>query len=201
MPRRAAPRPPPGAPTTLLFRGRSRQPRADACRRWDSAAFGRDRSPEDGALGRGAAIPSRWQDRALQHENSDVDTFNDYRIAAYSLDTMQRKILVEGGTKATYLSTRQLVYVRAGSLWVAPFDRNRWPSPGRRFPFSMTCTKMPLMALRTSPSLPMDLLPTLPEGSRGRASVVWVDRQGNEEALPLPPHSYLHRESRPTGGR
>jgi serine/threonine-protein kinase len=53
---------------------------------------------------------------------SDVDAFNDYRIAAYSLDTMQRKILVDGGTKATYLRSRHLVYVRAGTLLAVPFD-------------------------------------------------------------------------------
>ena len=131
---------------------------------------------------------------------SDVDSFNDYRIAAYSLETMQRKILIEGGTKATYLPTRQLVYVRAGALWAAPFDLMKLAVTGPSVPvlhdvYENAVDGTAQFAISANGSLAY-----APGGEvAGARRVVWVDRRGQEEALPLPPRSYLHPRISPDG--
>ena len=131
---------------------------------------------------------------------SDVDAFNDYRIAAYSFETMQRKILVEGGTKATYLPSGHLVYLRAGTLLAAPFDLAELSVTGPAVPvlgdvYENAVDGTAQFAISANGSLAY-----APGGEvAGARRVVWVDRQGNEEPLPLPPRSYLHPRISPDG--
>jgi serine/threonine protein kinase/Tol biopolymer transport system component len=131
---------------------------------------------------------------------SDVDSFNDYRIAAYSLETMKRKILVDGGTKAMYLPNGQLVYVRAGSLWAAPFDPATLSITGRAVPVLHDVYENAVDGTAQFAISATGSLAYAPGGEvAGARRVVWVDRRGQEEALPLPPRSYLHPRMSPNG--
>jgi serine/threonine protein kinase/Tol biopolymer transport system component len=131
---------------------------------------------------------------------SDVDSFNDYRIAAYSLETMKRTILVDGGTKAMYLPNRQLVYLRAGSLWAAPFDPATLSITGRAVPVLHDVYENAVDGTAQFAISATGALAYAPGGEvAGARRVVWVDRRGQEEALPLPPRSYLHPRISPNG--
>ena len=60
--------------------------------------------------------------------DSSVDVpfanWDEARIVAQSLETGQRRLLVERGTDARYVPTGHLVYAHAGSLLAVPFDRD-----------------------------------------------------------------------------
>ncbi len=131
---------------------------------------------------------------------SNVDTFNDYRIAAYSLETMQRKILVEGGTKATYLPSRLLVYLRAGTLLAAPFDLAKLAITGPAVPVLNDVYENAVDGTAQFAVSANGSLAYAPGGEvAGARRVVWVNRQGTEEPLLLPPRSYLHPRVSPDG--
>lgn len=52
-------------------------------------------------------------------------SFNDSRIEAIEFASGRRKVLVEGGTGARYLSSGQIAYARNGTLFVVGFDAKR----------------------------------------------------------------------------
>jgi serine/threonine protein kinase/Tol biopolymer transport system component len=52
-------------------------------------------------------------------------SFNEARIEGLSFDTGKRKVLIEGGTDARYLSNGSLAYDRNGTVFVVPFDARR----------------------------------------------------------------------------
>lgn len=47
---------------------------------------------------------------------------DDMSIAVFSLETGQRKILIQPGSHAAYIDTGHLVYAWKGDLWAVPFD-------------------------------------------------------------------------------
>ena len=61
----------------------------------------------------------------------DMTSFDEARIAVVSLDTGQRRVVVEGGTNPGFVSTGHLVYVRGGSLIAVPFDLRRLEIAGQ----------------------------------------------------------------------
>ena len=50
---------------------------------------------------------------------------SDSQIVVESLDTRERRVLIEGGTDARYLPTGHLVYALAGNLLAVPFALDR----------------------------------------------------------------------------
>ncbi len=57
-------------------------------------------------------------------------TYDDASIEVLSLATGERKVVHEGGSVPRYLPTGHLVYVREGTLFAAPFDRDRLETTG-----------------------------------------------------------------------
>jgi serine/threonine protein kinase len=101
------------------------------------------------------------------------------RIAALSLKTGDRKILVQGGIYGRYVPTGHLVFVSGGSMFAAPFDvgkleligpavavlddvRMAWGSGAAHFDFSRAGTAMYVA----------------PHQRPGEAALQWVDRKG-----------------------
>jgi len=52
----------------------------------------------------------------------DGKSYSDARIEMLSLATGERRVLIEGGTDARYVSTGHLLYCREQDLWQRPFD-------------------------------------------------------------------------------
>jgi len=61
-------------------------------------------------------------------------SFNEARIEALSFKSGKRKVLIEGGTGATYLSSGHLAYTRNGTLFVVGFDPKRLEVKGTPMP-------------------------------------------------------------------
>jgi len=93
-----------------------------------------------------------------------------------------------------------LVYARAGTLLAVPFDVARLAVAGPPVPviegLSMGLNT-PTAHFSLSANGTLAYAPGPAVG--GERTVVWVDRQGNAERLPLPPRLYLHPRISPDG--
>jgi serine/threonine-protein kinase len=61
----------------------------------------------------------------------DGKSYSEARIVMLSLDTGERRVLIEGGTDARYLRNGHIVYWREGGVWKVPFDTNRLDITGQ----------------------------------------------------------------------
>src|SRR5207249_5557623 len=114
-------------------------------------------------------------------------------IGVVSLDSGEKKILIEGGTGARYSPSGHLVYARGGKLLAVPFDPKKLQVTGQPVPvvdgvFMSSNTGMAAFSISADGSLVYAV-----GAVEGGARVpVWVDRKGTATPLPLPPRSYLH---------
>ena len=127
------------------------------------------------------------------------------RIEALSLQTGERMALVEGSERAHYVPPGYLVYSdnEAGGttalVWAVPFDPDRLEVRGE-----------PVLALagvdETANAAQFTLagdgtLVSIPAGEGGSSPLVWVDRDGREQPLPLPAGSYTDARVSSDGSR
>jgi Tol biopolymer transport system component/predicted Ser/Thr protein kinase len=123
---------------------------------------------------------------------SQTESYDDARVEVIALDTRQRTVLVEGGFSPRYSPSGHVVYARGGSLYAVPFDVASREVTGP----AVKVLDGVLMSTNTG-SAYFDVSKTgslayatgASEG--GARTVVWVDRRGTEEPLPLSPRSYL----------
>jgi serine/threonine-protein kinase len=134
---------------------------------------------------------------APQLENSQV--------AVLDLKTGQRKILIRGGSQAEYVDTGHLVYAAAGSLRTVRFDLKRLEVVSDPVPVveqvltGATSGEASFALSRTGTLL---YVPGGVAGVEGaRRSLVWVNRQGKEEAIKAPPRAYAYPRLSPDGSR
>jgi serine/threonine-protein kinase len=116
------------------------------------------------------------------------------------LQTRERKTLITGGSAAVYSPSGHIVYARAGKLFAVPFDLERREVTGA----TMEVVDNVMMSQNTGAahvavSRRGDLayVPGGVEG--GNRTVVWVDRSGKIEPVPLKPASYLYPRIAPDG--
>jgi serine/threonine protein kinase len=124
---------------------------------------------------------------------ADSESFDDAQIAAFSVRTGQKKVLVEGGARPRYSPSGHLVYARNGNLLAVRFDPDRLEVNGQ----PVTVLENVLMSRNSgvanfdiSASGDLAYIPGKAEG--GARTLHWVDRSGAAEKLALPPRSYLH---------
>jgi Tol biopolymer transport system component/predicted Ser/Thr protein kinase len=131
---------------------------------------------------------------------SEIDNYDDARIEVQLLATGERRVLVEGGSYGYYASTGHLVYVRGGTLFAVPFSLTRLAVNGPPVPLLEGVSmglNTPSAHFSLSPNGTLAYAPGPVVGSE--RTVVWVDRQGDAERLPMPPRSYLHPRLSPNG--
>jgi tRNA A-37 threonylcarbamoyl transferase component Bud32 len=125
------------------------------------------------------------------------------QVAVLDLVTGTRTVLARGGSHGHYLASGHLVYTAEGALRAVAFDLGR-------------------LEVRGSPVTVLTRLVTTPQGSGDfvvaadgtlayvdapgataatERTLVWVDRQGREEALAAPPRPYFHPRLSPDGTR
>jgi Tol biopolymer transport system component len=131
----------------------------------------------------------------------DISSYNDARIELWDLARRQAKTLIDGGTSGAYSPSGHIVYARQGKLFAAAFDLRRQEVTGT--PFEVLDGVMMsgnTGAAHFSLSDRGDLA-YVPGGSDGgNRTLVWVNRSGKAEPLPLPPASYLYPRISPDGG-
>ena len=129
-----------------------------------------------------------------------ISSYNDARIELWDLTTRQKKTLIEGGTSAVYSPSGHIVYARQGKLFAAAFDLQRREVTGP--PIEVLDGVMMsgnTGAAHFSLSDRGDLAYVPGGADGGNRTLVWVDRSGKADPLPLPPASYLYPRISPDG--
>jgi serine/threonine-protein kinase len=112
-----------------------------------------------------------------------VGTPTGTKIVALSLETGEKKVVIEGGREATYVESGHLIYQQqAGSLTVVPFDLTNLEVTGD--------PAMLIQGARSSASGFVDYaiskngtLIYVPDEANQEHSLVWVDRNGVENLV------------------
>jgi serine/threonine-protein kinase len=125
------------------------------------------------------------------------------QIVTLDLLTGVRKVVVRGGSHARYVPPRYLVYAAGGSLRAVEFDSGRLETRGAQVPVVSR-----LVTVSTG-SADFDVASdgTLayldgPGGALpGNRTLVWVDRQGREEPVPVSSRAWTYPRISPDGTR
>ena len=125
------------------------------------------------------------------------------QIVVEQVATGERVVVVEGGSDARYLPTGHLVYALGNTLLAVPFDLDRLEVTGGPVPLVEGVTRAFATGAANADMARTGALVYVPgEGSGGsRATMVWVDREGNEETLAAPPRDYVYPRLSPDGTR
>jgi serine/threonine protein kinase/Tol biopolymer transport system component len=130
-----------------------------------------------------------------------IANYDEARIDVWDMRTGTSKTIIEGGTSATYSPSGHVVYARSGKLMAVPFDAQRREVTGRAFEVQDgVMMSRNTGAAHYSLSKRGDLAYVPGPGEGGRRTLVWVDRSGKAEPLPLPAASYLYPRISPDGG-
>ena len=128
-------------------------------------------------------------------------TIDDSQIAVLSLDTREQKVLVRGGSYPRYSPTGHLLYGVQGDLWAVPFDLSRLETVGDPVPVQEGVLTKPQGAANVGVSDNGSLI-YMPAGAAGLGNtLVWVDREGQEEPLAAAPRPYGGLRLSPDGQR
>jgi serine/threonine-protein kinase len=109
------------------------------------------------------------------------------RIAIFSSKTGERRTLIERGSYARYVPTGHLVYALKGDLLAVPFSLNRLELIGSAIPVGIRAQHFCFSENGT--------LVYVPGGDTASPErrLVWTDRQGKTEPVPLPSSGSLRR--------
>jgi len=134
--------------------------------------------------------------------------YDDAKIAVLSLKTRQQRVLIEGGTSPRYVpgtagATGHMVYYRTGAVFAVPFDLKRLALAGSPVPVLEGVSGTQSVGLAEFSFSDGGTLVYLPGSgaAAANATLVWVDRQGKEEALAAPPRQYRSISLSPDGQR
>ena len=123
---------------------------------------------------------------------------NDFQTVVQSLETGERRTIIQGAGAARYVSTGYLVYPLAGRLLAAPFDLAGLEIRGKAD--SVLEGIIPRSgAFSVSRVGSLVYIPGPVEGS-GR-TLVWVDRQGKAQPFGAPARDYAEPKLSPNGQR
>ena len=129
-----------------------------------------------------------------------INTYDDARIAVWDFKSRSSKTLITGGTSAAYSPSGHVVYARAGKLLAVPFDTARNEVTGAPVDvLDGVMTSADTGAAEFSLSRRGDLAYVPGPAAGGHRTLVWTDRSGKSEPLPLPPASYLYPRLSPDG--
>jgi serine/threonine-protein kinase len=126
-------------------------------------------------------------------------------IAVLSLETLDWREVTRGGGAARYLPSGHLVFTRAGGLNAIAFDLDRLEARGEPVQIMEEVCAGPgrkgfgMSAFSVSESGVLAFVPGGVEAAMNR--LVWVNRQGEPEALPTEPGSYEWPRLSPDGLR
>jgi serine/threonine-protein kinase len=126
-------------------------------------------------------------------------------IAVLSLESGEYRVLIEGAHTPRYVPTGHVVFARAGALWAVPFDAERLEITGPEVPVIDAAQQNDQIGGAAFAFSDDGLLVYLPGGDSSGAlsaelkALVWVDRQGREEPLPLEARVYRNPRLSPDG--
>ena len=132
--------------------------------------------------------------------NAEQPSFDEAEIAAQSLVTGERKILIKSGTHPHYVSTGHLLFLRAGVLLAVPFDPVRLEIKGAAVPVAEKILENPRIGAGQYAVSNDGLLIYIPGGvTYGEHELVFVDKAGNARALTASKRPYEDFTISPNG--
>jgi len=125
------------------------------------------------------------------------------QVAVYDLRTKASKILLRGGSQAKYLRSGHLVYAAAGTLRAVAFDLERLEPIGSSVPVVSQVVTLPTGVAEFDVARDGTLVYVSGGGGLSAPrTLVWVDRQGHEEAIKsAPARAYVSPRLSPDGTR
>ena len=126
-------------------------------------------------------------------------TMDEGQIVAQSLETSERRLLIQGGTFPHYLPTGHLIYARAGTLLAVLFDLARLEVTGDPVPIVEEVRQSARGAAQFSFSSLGSLVYLSGGLGDAQRTLVWVDRQGAAQPLMAPLRPYLQPHLSPDG--
>jgi serine/threonine-protein kinase len=122
-------------------------------------------------------------------------------IEVQSLETGERRILVQGGISPHYVPTRHIVFARGGSLLAVPFDLGRLEIAGSPVPVIEGVQVDSGGGAQFSLSSDGSVLYVPGSVSLPNRKLVWVDRQGVERPVAETLRAYVDPRLSPDGQR
>jgi serine/threonine protein kinase/Tol biopolymer transport system component len=159
-------------------------------------------NPEKGEL------THRWPDilpggkTALFTIHGLTGDYESARIGAVSIETGERRIVLEGGTHARYVPTGHILYVRGRSLFAVPFDAKRLEVTGSAVPVLdgvSGFTSAGFANYEVSRTGSLIYAPSDPRASE--RELVWLDQKGSTRLLTEVRRSYQQPRLSPDGHR
>jgi serine/threonine-protein kinase len=125
------------------------------------------------------------------------------QVAVLDLRTGVQKVVVRGGSQAHYVESGHLVYAAAGTLRAVRFDPKRLETAGTPVPVipQVVTTGTGAADFDVARNGTLVYLPGAGNSQFRTRTLVWVDRQGREEAIKAPPRPYAYARLAPDGTR
>lgn len=135
---------------------------------------------------------------------STSTVWDEAQIVVQSIESGDRKILIDKGTDARYVTTGHIVYAKAGAIWAVPFDVNRLELTGDK-------VLLPIRGVHQSTSgtgtaqfcfSPFGTFAYIPRSEAvSTRNLLWVDRTGKQELLTEQGGEYYRPRISPDGKR
>jgi len=131
-----------------------------------------------------------------------MESYDEAAIALLDPETGEHRVLLEGGTKPSYLPTGHILYGRGGALYAIPFDLETLEVSGAPFLVAdevVTSDGWGEAQYAVSDTGTLVYVPGGPEIYK--FIVYWLEHDGRVEALPLPQRDYASALFSPDGRR
>ena len=123
------------------------------------------------------------------------------QIAVLDVRTLARKTLVTGGSNPRYAASGHIVYGVAGTLRAVAFDADRLEVRGTPVPVVEHVVTKRSGAADFGLAANGTLVYIAGDAGDAMRTLVWVDREGHEEPLGVPPRAYAYPRISPDGTR
>ena len=124
------------------------------------------------------------------------------QVVAQSIETGERRNVIQEGTQPRYALSGHLVYVQGANLMAVPFDPQRLEATGAAVPVVEGVLESPGSGAAQYSFSATGSLIYVPGGVQAtRAGLVWVNRLGAEQPLAVPTHGYRNPRLSPDGRR
>ena len=122
----------------------------------------------------------------------NVVDWSNAQIAVHSLETGERRDLIQGGMQPAYAASGHLLYATAGSLMAVPFDPRRLDVTGPAVPVLESVMQSPSNGAAQYSLSTTGTLVYVPGGGieAAQSELVWVDRRGAEQLINAPARPY-----------
>jgi serine/threonine-protein kinase len=124
---------------------------------------------------------------------------DDATIVVQQLETGERRALVRQATQAVYAPSGHLVFARGAALLAMPFEHSMQVVHGTPIPVVEHVSRDTVQGGRYALAADGTLVYVRETG--GERPLLWVDRQGKAEAIPVPAHTFLDPRVSPDGSR